>query len=395
MSPAVRWTGLLFVGAGLALASFKVIRHELPLAPSEEQGPWQVELTVTVRGDGQRGSVRAMLPANEPGQRIFDERASSDRLDWEVLERESGRTGLWSGWLEGVHEVVYRFRVQSRAVDLPLRASAQPEAPGRTLRSLYLKPSATIPSTAPALRTQVEDLSLPPPADPAARTQMVFSFVTHEISTEHSAAGDALLTLDRREGSPAGKERLLVAQRGAAPQEHLRARFDLDRGALLFVDTRRFGTFDWYRARGDSAPAGIDPLSPELTPPRLEGLLRGSTQNLKAWLLRQDRLVGLGNIYASEILHDARVSPLRDTRSLIDDEIGRLYRSTRKILRRAIRNCGTTFSDFQDARGVEGSYQQYLAVYDRAGLGCPRCRTPIDRVVQQQRSTFHCPGCQD
>lgn len=188
--------------------------------------------------------------------------------------------------------------------------------------------------------------------------------------------------------------RLLVAQRGAAAQEHLRARFDLDRGALLFVDTRRFGTFDWYRDRGDSAPAGIDPLSPELTPPRLEGLLRGSTQNLKAWLLRQDRLVGLGNIYASEILHRARLSPLREAGSLDSGEVRRLHAATRGILQRAIRNCGTTFSDFVDARGVSGSYQQYLAVYDRGGEGCRRCREPVERIVQQQRSTFYCPVCQ-
>jgi hypothetical protein len=194
----------------MALSAFKVIQHELPLSPTEEQGPWQVELTVTVRGDGQRGSVRAMLPRSEAGQRIFDERASSDRLDWEVQDRESGRAGLWSGWLEGVHEVVYRFRVQSSAVDLPLRAPEVPSEVSRSLRSLYLKPSATIPSTAPTVQAQIADLDLPPPTDLAARIQTVFSFATHEIATERTAAADVLLTLERREGNPDGKERLLV-----------------------------------------------------------------------------------------------------------------------------------------------------------------------------------------
>ena len=66
----------------------------------------------------------------------------------------------------------------------------------------------------------------------------------------------------------------------------------------------------------------------------------------------------------------------------------------RRTLRRAIENCGTTFSDFQDARGVEGSYQQFLGVYDREGEHCRRCGESIRRVVQQQRSTYHCPGCQ-
>jgi len=184
------------------------------------------------------------------------------------------------------------------------------------------------------------------------------------------------------------------AEPARAERAHLRARLDLDRGALLFHDTRRFGTFSWYRSAEESRPAGVDPLSPGLNPAGMRELLRGSRQNLKAWLLRQDRLVGLGNIYASEILHAARVSPLRAADSLTDDEIRALLRSTRRILRRAIENCGTTFSDFQDARGLTGSYQRYLAVYGRAGERCARCGSVVRRELQQQRSTFFCPGCQ-
>ena len=187
--------------------------------------------------------------------------------------------------------------------------------------------------------------------------------------------------------------RLLFAERGKGSVDHVRARFWLDRGELLFVDTRRFGTFTWYTTREAAAPAGIDPLAPELTAAALAGLLRVSRQQLKAWLLRQDRLTGLGNIYASEILHAARLSPFREAGSLERGEARRLLTATRRILRRAIRNCGTTFSDFQDANGVEGSYQRFLAVYDREGQSCRRCHSQIERVVQQQRSTFFCPRC--
>jgi len=178
------------------------------------------------------------------------------------------------------------------------------------------------------------------------------------------------------------------------PPDHLRARFRLDGGELLFADTRRFGTFHWYASAEQARPTGLEPLSPELTTRRLGQLIGGSPQNVKAWLLRQDRLVGLGNIYASEILHRARISPFRPAGSLTSAELKRLHGSTRHTLRRAIENCGTTFSDFQDARGVEGSYQQFLAVYDRDGETCRRCGESIRRVVQQQRSTYHCPGCQ-
>jgi formamidopyrimidine-DNA glycosylase len=188
--------------------------------------------------------------------------------------------------------------------------------------------------------------------------------------------------------------RLLWSDGGGSRGQRARARLLLDRGELRFVDTRRFGTFDWYRSCEAAAPEGLDPLSPELTVGRLAALLDGSPQSLKVWLLRQDRLVGVGNIYASEILHAARLSPFREAGSLDPGEVRRLRRATRSILERAIRSCGTTFSDFQDARGVSGSYQGLLAVYGREGLACPRCGTPVRRAVQQQRSTFHCPGCQ-
>jgi formamidopyrimidine-DNA glycosylase len=189
--------------------------------------------------------------------------------------------------------------------------------------------------------------------------------------------------------------RLIWADPGArTARRHLRARFRLDRGRLLFYDTRRFGTMRWAPSAEHVRPAGLDPLSPALGGRRLRRLLAGSTQPLKSWLLRQDRLVGLGNIYASEILHAAGLSPWRAAGTLDGREIERLLRSTRAVLRKAIRNCGTTFSDFQDADGLTGSYQRYLEVYGREGQPCPRCGAEVARAVQQQRSTFYCPGCQ-
>ena len=175
---------------------------------------------------------------------------------------------------------------------------------------------------------------------------------------------------------------------------HLRARFRLDRGSLLFYDTRRFGTFQFYQSFEETEPVGVDPLSPDLNSGELGRMIGKSNQNIKAWLLRQDRLVGLGNIYASEILFVAGISPLREAASLNAVEHLSLLRATRRVLRRAIKNCGTTFSDFQDAQGLSGSYQNYLTVYGREREPCPRCRAPVVRLVQQQRSTYHCAQCQ-
>ncbi len=185
---------------------------------------------------------------------------------------------------------------------------------------------------------------------------------------------------DRDRGAPAAN---------AVP----RAVVELDRGRVEFWDTRRFGTLEWIDPERAAAAEGIDPTGPAFTVEALRALLRGTRQPLKTWLLRQDRVCGLGNIYASEILHRARLSPFRAGGSLSRAEAARLHAATRQVLDAAIRNCGTTFSDFQDAHGVTGRYQQYLRVYDRAGEPCLACGTPIRRQVQQQRSTYWCPGC--
>ncbi|MCB9557003.1 MAG: bifunctional DNA-formamidopyrimidine glycosylase/DNA-(apurinic or apyrimidinic site) lyase [Deltaproteobacteria bacterium] len=176
--------------------------------------------------------------------------------------------------------------------------------------------------------------------------------------------------------------------------DHLRARVCFDRGQLQFIDTRRFGEFRLVDDLTPYAPAGLDPVEQPLSAARLAKLAGSSKQPLKTWLLRQDRLVGLGNIYASEICFHAGLDPRRPLDTLATADWRRVAIATRDVLARAIEACGTTFSDFQGAQGVNGSYQQYLAVYGRDGLACPRCGRPIERLVQVQRSTFFCAACQ-
>ena len=174
----------------------------------------------------------------------------------------------------------------------------------------------------------------------------------------------------------------------------LRVRFICDKGELQFLDTRRFGTITVAQTLEALDGKGIDPMTPDFTVEKLAMLLAGGKGNIKSWLLRQDKIAGIGNIYASEILFDCAIAPSRVPSSLKPAEIKRLRRSTVKILARAIDNCGTTFSDFQDSHGLTGSYQRFLKVYQREGLRCRRCKQSIKRVVQQQRSTFFCGGCQ-
>lgn len=175
---------------------------------------------------------------------------------------------------------------------------------------------------------------------------------------------------------------------------HLRARISLDRGNLLFIDPRRFGIIRLLSCLDEAFSSGVDPLSGEFTLRRLSDLLSPSRQEIKPWLLRQDRLAGLGNIYASEILFAAKLHPGRHAGSLTRAEIKRLHGNTRRLLERAIKFCGTTIADFQDGHGQRGRFRNYLKVYGRQGAPCRRCGLPIERIVQQGRSTFFCPACQ-
>jgi formamidopyrimidine-DNA glycosylase len=211
------------------------------------------------------------------------------------------------------------------------------------------------------------------------------------------------LRLTRARGKPA-EHFLLVHLRmtgrliwhdTAQPEtKHLRTRFVLDQGCLLFFDPRRFGTLVLKPSLADDRAMGLDPLTPQFTKQALARLLTGSRQPLKTWLLRQDQLVGIGNIYASEILFAARLHPLRPAGSLSAEESSRLHRSVRGVLKLAVKHCGTTFSDFQDAHGMSGGFQRMLKAYGREGQPCKACGGTIVRLVQQQRSTFFCPECQ-
>lgn len=188
---------------------------------------------------------------------------------------------------------------------------------------------------------------------------------------------------------------LTYEARPGGNNKHRRATLTLTRGQIAFDDPRRFGVLRLGRTPAELFPArALDPTDPSFTTARLSALLRAARQPLKPWLLRQDRLVGLGNYLASEILFAAQISPQRRASSLRGEEVRRLHRAILATVGAAIERCGTTFSDYRDANGESGSFQAFLAVYGRAGQPCRRCAQPIRRLVQAGRSTFYCPRCQ-
>ena len=180
--------------------------------------------------------------------------------------------------------------------------------------------------------------------------------------------------------------------------KHVAVRFDLDDGsALLYDDSRRFGSLEVFSKKSGKerqTDLGLEPLGEEFTADALYQLTRTSISPIRNWLLDQKRVVGIGNIYAAEALYRAGIRPTRKTKSLTRKEASLLRDKLRDVLNAAIRKRGTTLSDYRDASGEEGAYEARLQVYDREGRPCPKCKTPIKRVVLSNRSAFYCPACQ-
>lgn len=192
--------------------------------------------------------------------------------------------------------------------------------------------------------------------------------------------------------------RLVVGWGSGADDRHLRVVLVLDDGSrLFFSDPRKFGRMalveDPEHLLGD---LGLEPLDEGFTVERLRDRLAGRRARLKSLLLDQRVVAGLGNIYADEVLWRARLHPLRRADRLTEEEVARLHRAIRDVLREAIAGRGTTLRDgrYVGADGRPGGFAPRLAVYRRTAQPCPRCGTPIQRIRVGGRGTHFCPRCQ-
>lgn len=191
---------------------------------------------------------------------------------------------------------------------------------------------------------------------------------------------------------------LAVAPDGSAllADSHLRACFALADGShLVFTDMRKFGRIwlvdDVQEVIGKLGP---EPLDWTFTPEVLAHRLRGRRTAIKALLLDQTVVAGLGNIYADESLFLAGIHPLRPGAGLSDAEVARLRDAIQQVLNESIDKRGTLLRDYRTPYGVDGAYRSQLRVYGLPGRPCPRCGTPIERIRVTQRSTHFCPQCQ-
>ena len=194
---------------------------------------------------------------------------------------------------------------------------------------------------------------------------------------------------------------------GADPK-HDHVVFHLGSGArIIYNDPRRFGFMVMMaEAERNAHPLfkgmGVEPLGPELTPDYLARRAAGRKANLKAFLMDQRNVAGLGNIYVSEALHRAGLSPDRAARFLSDargkptERARLLVPAITSVLEQAIAAGGSTLKDYRHADGERGAFQECFAVYDRDGLACPRpgCTGVIRRMVHSGRATYACSKCQ-
>jgi formamidopyrimidine-DNA glycosylase len=189
--------------------------------------------------------------------------------------------------------------------------------------------------------------------------------------------------------------RLLVTTPDAPVAAHTHARLTLASGReLRFVDPRRFGRLefrDLSRSEGFRA-TGAEPLTIEAE--EFAALFRGRRMVIKAALLNQTLLAGVGNIYADESLFRAGIRPRRMAGRLTRAELERLRLALRDVLEHAIRLGGSSVSDYVDADGERGFFQLEHCVYLRTGQPCRRCQTPIRRILLAGRGTHYCPQCQ-
>ena len=207
-----------------------------------------------------------------------------------------------------------------------------------------------------------------------------------------SFQGDVTLAIHRK---MSGNVLLRPADSPREPHTHLEVAF-VDGTALQLVDPRKFGRVYLFLSGAELAAFMEERLGPEpfLDADVLGGLLRGRRGRIKSLLLDQSFLAGVGNLYADEALWEAQIHPLRSADSLSQAEVARLALAIQDVLTLGIERRGTSFSSYLDADGTPGENQDFLKVYGRFDQPCPRCGSPVRRLLIGQRTSHFCPVCQ-
>jgi formamidopyrimidine-DNA glycosylase len=209
-------------------------------------------------------------------------------------------------------------------------------------------------------------------------------FVVWQLSN-----GKRLLTHLKMTGS------LIAAAAGGEPPPYNRVEITLDDGGKVFFrDPRKFGRMKLIDGDGVLDELGPEPLEPEFTPQVFEAILKKRKSPIKPTLLDQTLIAGIGNMYADEALFEAKIHPLRPADSLTPGEYRELHAAIQHILKAAIESKGASIANYIRPGGELGHAHFAFKVAHKRGENCPRCGTPLQRIVVRGRGTYLCPKCQ-
>jgi formamidopyrimidine-DNA glycosylase len=187
--------------------------------------------------------------------------------------------------------------------------------------------------------------------------------------------------------------RIMVVAPNSPIVPHTHLLLDFAEIQFRFIDPRRFGGIFWL-AVGESPDDGLGPEPLTLKVAQLSRLLAGTSRAIKNVLLDQTVVAGLGNIYADESLFTAKIHPLIAADKLKWEQVARLNRAIKQVLRKAINHRGSTLRDYRDPNDEAGNFQNLHRVYHRTGKPCLVCKTAVAKIVLGGRSTHFCPKCQ-
>ena len=181
--------------------------------------------------------------------------------------------------------------------------------------------------------------------------------------------------------------------------EHVIFRLD-ENEELRYMDVRKFGKMHLIKKEdikriGPFLKMGLEPWDKKLTPSYLKKAWRSKNKPIKTLLLDQSVIVGIGNIYADEILYLSHISPLRKGKDLQDNDLKNIIYYTKEILEKAIKKGGTTIRSYTSVDGVHGLFQQELYVHNQKGHPCPTCKNIIEKIEVGGRGTYYCSNCQN
>lgn len=184
------------------------------------------------------------------------------------------------------------------------------------------------------------------------------------------------------------------------PNKHTHVTFELNKGSLYYNDTRMFGYLLYYPTpkKFDDAKhfelLGLEPLDKNFTSKYLLESLKNKTGKIKAVLMNQEIVTGLGNIYADESLFESKIKPTRPANSLNKNEVELLHKAIVRIIKRAIQVGGSSVATYRLLDESMGNYAREHKVYGKSGEKCHRCKTSLEKTTVQTRTTIFCPNCQ-